>query len=353
MVDIHLAPDSDSYRGLVTVTPEEEPTQRRSRSRLYTLGRWLVVLIFFFFIGRSLVVNWDEVSQADLHFDLWLLLASFALLGLWMVGQALIWHLLTVSSGAHIPLPRAMAAWFYSQLGKYVPGKVFLYLGRVHLYTREGKGAGPITVAFGVEFVGNLAAAVLMVLLAALTSDVPGLDDYRWLLVIALVVFLVALHPRFIGWAIKLAARATRRRPFEVSLTYLQLLRYVGLYFVNWILFGIALYVLIRSFYALDAGSILYLAGAFSFSSIVGILALFAPSGLGVREGILAVFLNRIMPTSIALVVSVVSRLWLTVAELAAVGVVFLLMKSGRLDVTPGSEAGHVPAAEGGLEDLE
>jgi hypothetical protein len=208
-------------------------------------------------------------------------------------------------------------------------------------------------VAFGVEFVGNLAAAVLMVLLAALTSDVPGLDDYRWLLVIALVVFLVALHPRFIGWAIKLAARATRRRPFEVSLTYLQLLRYVGLYFVNWILFGIALYVLIRSFYALDAGSILYLAGAFSFSSIVGILALFAPSGLGVREGLLAVFLNRIMPTSIALVVSVVSRLWLTVAELAAVGVVFLLMKSGRLDVTPGSEAGQVPAAESGHEDLE
>ncbi|MDF2729259.1 MAG: hypothetical protein K0T01_1045, partial [Acidimicrobiia bacterium] len=80
------------------------------------MGRWLVVLIFFFFIGRSLVVNWDEVSRADLHFDLWLLLASFALLGLWMVGQALIWHLLTVSSGAHIPLPRAMAAWFYSQL---------------------------------------------------------------------------------------------------------------------------------------------------------------------------------------------------------------------------------------------
>jgi hypothetical protein len=32
---------------------------------------------------------------------------------------------------------------------------------------------------------------------------------------------------------------------------------------------------------------------------------------------------------------------------------VFLLMKSGRLDVTPGSEAGQVPAAESGHEDLE
>ena len=107
-------------------------------SRLRSVVRWLAVGAIFFFIGRSLVRNWDELAAADLHFDIWLLLASFVLLGLWMVAQAIIWHLLTVSSGAHIPLPKAMAAWFYSQLGKYVPGKLFLYLGRVHLYAREG-----------------------------------------------------------------------------------------------------------------------------------------------------------------------------------------------------------------------
>ena len=322
-------------------------------SRLRSVVRWLAVGAIFFFIGRSLVRNWDELAAADLHFDIWLLLASFVLLGLWMVAQAIIWHLLTVSSGAHIPLPKAMAAWFYSQLGKYVPGKLFLYLGRVHLYTREGRGAGPITVAFGVEFVGNLAAAVLTVLVAALTSDVPALDEYRWLLSIALVAFLIALHPRFMGWAVKLAARALRRQPFQIDLSYRQVLGYVSLYFVNWLLFGVALYVLIRSFYSLEFSSILYLSGAFSLSSVIGILALFAPSGLGVREGILAIFLNQVMPTSVALVVSVASRLWITIAELVAAGIVYVFVRPGRAHGEPASGVDKTPALDAGLEDDE
>jgi uncharacterized membrane protein YbhN (UPF0104 family) len=322
-------------------------------SRLRSVIGWLAVGAIFFFIARSLVRNWDQLAAADLHFDIWLLLGSFVLLGLWMVAQAAIWHLLTVSNGAHIPLPKAMAAWFYSQLGKYVPGKVFLYLGRVHLYTREGRGAGPITVAFGVEFVGNLAAAVLTVLLAAITSEVPALDDYRWLLLIALVAFLIALHPRFMGWAIKLAARALRRQPFQIDLSYRQILGYVFLYFVNWLLFGVALYVFIRSFYSLELSSILYLSGAFSLSSVIGILALFAPSGLGVREGILAIFLNQVMPTSVALVVSVASRLWITVADLAAAGIVYVFVRPGRSGGEIVSGTDRTPALDAGLEDDE
>ncbi len=328
------------------------PREGRARTWVQRVVGWLIVAVIFYFIARSVVVNWDELAEADLHFDFGLLLASLVILGIWMVAQAYIWHLLTVSNGAHIPVPRAMAAWFYSQLGKYVPGKVFLYLGRVHLYGREGRSAGPITVAFGIEFVGSLAAAVIMVLVAALTSDVPILDDYRWALAIALVAFLVALHPRFIGWAVRLAARALRRQPFDVGLSYPKLLGFVGLYFVNWTLFGVALFVFIRSFYALDFDSILYLAGAFSLSSIIGILAVFAPSGLGVREGVLALFLAPVMPNSVALVVSVASRLWLTVAELTAAGIAYSIVRS-RTPERPPSGQGQVPLPDRGLEDFD
>jgi hypothetical protein len=204
-----------------------------------------------------------------------------------------------------------------------------------------------------VEFVGNLAAAVLTVLVAALTSDVPALNGYRWLLLMALVAFLIALHPRFMGWAVKLAARALRRRPFPIDLSYRQVLGYVGLYFINWLLFGVALYVFIRSFYSLELSSILYLSGAFSLSSVIGILALFAPSGLGVREGILAIFLNQVMPTSVALVVSVASRLWITVAELAAAGIVYVFVRPGRPGEEPVSDADRTSALDAGLENDE
>jgi hypothetical protein len=295
-----------------------------------------VVVVIFAFIGRSLVVNWDELSEADLHFDIGLLVISFGLLTMWMFGQAWIWHLLTRTVQVEIPFPKAMAAWFYSQLGKYIPGKVFLYLGRLHLYAREGRPAGPVTLAFGVEFVGNLAAAVFTVLVAGLTLDVPGFDRYRWLLVAALVALLVGLHPRPLGWLIAGAARLLRRRPFPVTLTYPQLLRYLGLYVLNWLVFGGTLFVFIRSFYLVDPSSILYLTGAFSLAGMIGILAFFTPSGLGVREGVLALFLNQVMPTSVAIVASVASRVWLTVVELASAGVVYLAARYWWHDLDEG-----------------
>lgn len=312
-----------------------------------TVARWAVVVVIFGFIARSLVVNWDQLSGADLHFDIWLLVLSMLLLTTWMIGQAGIWHLLTITVHVAIPLPKAMAAWFYSQLGKYIPGKVFLYLARLHFYVREGRPAGPVTLAFGVEFVGNLAAAVFTALVAGLTVDVPGFDRYRWLLVVALVMFLVALHPRLLEWSIKQAARLMKRTPFPVTLTYSQILRFLGLYVLNWLLFGVALYVFVRSFYDLELSSILYLTGAISLAGMIGILAVFAPSGLGVREGVLAILLDQAMPTAVALVVSIASRIWLTVVELGCAGIVYLLMRFHFFDI---EVIGALPSLEDGAE---
>lgn len=331
------------------MSPPADPSEHSSRplTLLRTITRWAVVAIIFGFIGRSLALNWDELVAADLHFNVGLLLLSFAVLAVWMLGQALVWHLLTITSGIRIPLPRALAAWFYSQLGKYVPGKVFLYLGRLHFYVREGRRAGPVTVAFGVETAGNFAAAILTVLVAGLTLEVPGFDQYRWLLVAGLAGFLVAFHPRLIGWLIAIVARVMRRRPFTVTMSYPQLLRYLGLYVGNWLVFGSALYLLVRSFYPLELSSILYLTGAFSFAAMMGIVALFAPSGLGVREGILALFLNQVMPTPVALVTALVSRIWLTVIELASAGVVYVSLRLPWREVRESDRFGSV---DGGLQ---
>jgi uncharacterized membrane protein YbhN (UPF0104 family) len=121
-----------------------------------------------------------------------------------------------------------------------------------------------------------------------------------------------------------------------VTLTYPQLLRYLGLYVLNWLVFGGTLFVFIRSFYLVDPSSILYLTGAFSLAGMIGILAFFTPSGLGVREGVLALFLNQVMPTSVAIVAAVASRIWLTVVELASAGVVYLAARYWWHDLDEG-----------------
>lgn len=304
-------------------TSAEAPTRRRWRTAL----QWVIVAVIFYFIGNSLADSWEELVDADLSFAPLGLAASVGLLGLYMVGRALIWHHLTGLLESAIPLGKAVMSWFYSQLGKYIPGKVFLYLGRLHYYTREGESAGRVSLAFGLELVATFSSSILMVLLSALTLDSPRVDSYRPVLLIALVVFVLSLHPRVLTQIIRVAYRLLRREPFEITVSYGALLRFVGLYVLNWLIFGLSLYAFINSFYPLAASSILYLAGAFSFASMMGMVAVFVPSGLGVREGLLGIFLVQLMPQAVSLLSAVAARIWFTVVELLGVGVVAILVR--------------------------
>jgi uncharacterized membrane protein YbhN (UPF0104 family) len=69
------------------------------------------------------------------------------------------------------------------------------------------------------------------------------------------------------------------------------------------------------------------MAGALAFANLLGLIAIFAPGGLGVREGILVYFLSYVMPGPVAVVLSVLSRLWMTLIETGLIGVVYLSSK--------------------------
>ncbi|MHB1477889.1 MAG: UPF0104 family protein, partial [Coriobacteriia bacterium] len=65
--------------------------------------------------------------------------------------------------------------------------------------------------------------------------------------------------------------------------------------------------------------------GAFAAASIGGLLVLFAPGGIGVREAILAGLLAPSYPLAVAVAAGVAARLWSTAVELLASGVSALM----------------------------
>jgi uncharacterized membrane protein YbhN (UPF0104 family) len=76
--------------------------------------------------------------------------------------------------------------------------------------------------------------------------------------------------------------------------------------------------------------TILFLTGALAISSTLGLIALFAPSGLGVREGALVYILSFMMAAPVAVILSVLTRIWMTLIEIGLIGVVYLLRKFQR-----------------------
>ena len=81
---------------------------------------------------------------------------------------------------------------------------------------------------------------------------------------------------------------------------------------------GAALYLLLRSL-AADPGleTIPYLGGAAAVGAIVAVLAVFAPSGLGVREASMYGLMLAVTTSPIALGATVLNRLAITLVEAA------------------------------------
>ncbi|HYV97797.1 MAG TPA: hypothetical protein VE967_10105, partial [Gemmatimonadaceae bacterium] len=103
---------------------------------------------------------------------------------------------------------------------------------------------------------------------------------------------------------------------------------------VSWVLWGIALlglsHALLQTVTASVAAHIAAWAGAF----LAGLIVVFAPAGLGAREGVMQAVLTRSgMPAADALVVAVVSRVWVTALDVVP-AVILLAIRRRRYNTS-------------------
>jgi hypothetical protein len=89
------------------------------------------------------------------------------------------------------------------------------------------------------------------------------------------------------------------------------------LFIVIWILQGFSFFLLATAWTSLSWSEVPRLTGAYALSHVAGLLAVFAPGGIGVREGLLGILLRPLadqgLPVNLA---AVGSRLLSMIAEL-------------------------------------
>lgn len=333
--------------------PDQAAAPRRPRPATLALTalRWSLSLLALGYLARFVLDNIDQLRGSELTLRWGWLVASFLVSLLYLLLRGLVWHDMTRRNGVAIPLPRALISWNYSILGKYLPGKVFLLLGRLVEYDRYGRSKAKVTFTFFQETVTSLLSSVVTILLALLTADLPYVRGYRGLLIGVILVVAVGMHPRVMQAVLDPVLRLLRRPAVRLELGYADVLRFTVEQTLAWFVFGVAFYLFINALYGVDVRLILYLAAAISFASMIGILALFAPSGLGVREGILALLLADVMPAPAAALIALSSRLWVTASEGLAIATAAILAGRGRsprsrlLDARP-TDPEPVPTAE-------
>lgn len=285
------------------------------------------------FIAWYFYKNRDEFSEKIMSVDLGVFAVAVLFYFAYKLSLASLFHYITKINGCSISYGKALTAYLLSILGKYIPGKVFLLAARLTYYKEENAPLSKVTVCFFIENICTLLGAAMLFILSLFFFPNELLGNYKWLTILLIAAFFICIHPKIINAALKVIGKIFKK-DLEIPMKYPQILKVVLMFIGNWLIAGFGFFMLVRSVNpAVGWNEMLFCAGVYGISAIMGILAIFAPSGLGVREGLILAGLMLIMPESDAAVISVISRLWQTVAELILAGGAFavtLVMKKRK-----------------------
>ena len=281
----------------------------------------VVGLLIVLFAGRSLVRNWEQLRSQPLEWQLrpgWLLL-SLALTWAMYFLLILAWRGMLTNWGQQLDLGTAARIWIVSSLGKYIPGKVWAVAGMALLSQRAGVAASAATgsaIIMQVLAIGTGAAVAGLAGAHTLDSTGPSVRTGLMLLVVGSVLFVgLLLWPPLLQRLLRMIAPQTTgaRPPTERSL-----LLGIATNIIAWLGYGLALWLLARGLLPRSGLDLRLAIAAFTASYLAGFLALLAPGGLGVREGIFILMLQGPLGLATATSLALASRLFLTVAELGA-----------------------------------
>ena len=308
--------------------------------------RYSLLFIIFFFIFKFLYRNVEELKSYEFHLNFSFLVISILFFLLYLFGKSLIWHFITLKNGVNIHLSKSIVSWSYSMLGKYIPGKMFFLLGRIYFYKQEGKSSNKVTFCFFLENICSILGAFSIFLFSLNFLDVEILRGYKFIVWILLFGLFVLAHPRVLQFLINSGRKIFKKQAITLRVSYPHILSFVALYTLNWFLLGFGFYFFIRSIVEISIQHYFFLTGSYAIAGLIGIISLFAPSGIGVRESVLVFTLKNILSNSIAAICVLTARIWSTISELLFVGIVFLYAKLKRIDFR------NVTQAEGDSENL-
>jgi uncharacterized membrane protein YbhN (UPF0104 family) len=266
------------------------------------------------FVARALAANWSSfrATRIALAFRPWWLLLSFASLALVTAFQVESWRLLLAGWGQRLGFWPGVRIWFLANLGRYVPGKVWSVAGLVVLTEREGVArwaAAASAVAVQAVGVGTAAALVAAATPHAYSPVRVGGAALLGLGTIALLAWKGALAR--LGRRVGAGGEWRALPPGAV-------LAGSALTLLSWCVYGFAFWALGRGLGLPPSLPLGDAAGIFALGYIVGLLALFAPGGIGIREATFLALLTPYLGGGGALALSVASRLELTLTEAAA-----------------------------------
>ncbi len=230
-------------------------------------GKWIEQIS-----GFTWQINWLQIC------------ASVILLTLSYIIIPTGWIILSQTAGSRVPSKELRSAWFMSQLGRYVPGKVWLLAGRAAFLKSRGLTGYRATSVPFLELLYTAAGAGLTAMIPAVIAGTAVFSSSGLkyaVLAAGLSLIVIPLLTPIQKWLYRLKYGTA---PPELPLPGLTgSIKLLIIYSGIWWLRGLVLYLWLKGF-GISGISFLICCSAAPLSWLAGYIVFLIPGGIGVRE---------------------------------------------------------------------
>lgn len=295
----------------------------------------LVIGATTYYFINALMRNWENVSEISFRPDAYSLIA-FILFVLAVIVSGLLWGMVLnhISLSTKISIRNSIRIYSASWLLKYMPGQAGSYLNKVAWGVKNGFSKKTMTLSFLYEnvllFFASILPTVPFVLLLFL-DDIG--DNYTLFLPLLIAIpFIVVMNKKIFHGIVNFLSQKLRKKEIDstpfISTKRLALIQLW--YVLPRIITGAGFVLIAKSLLNITPEMYVPLAAIYVLAGIVGILAIFVPSGIGVREAVIVLLASAYFSIEEAIVLSIIARFYATVADLGVLGV-YLYLNNWRL----------------------
>ena len=168
------------------------------KNRLKNIISFLAIILILFYLLRFLYENWMEVSTFDFQLKYHYLLISLPVPFGFFLLRVYCWRMILKKMDIFISIRKGIKISFVSMMGRYLPGKVWLVMGKVYLSGREGVPRVEAFASVVMEIVLEIVVSIFFFFFFVFSFMEQSLLSHKviYFLGIIMVVGLVFLHPK-------------------------------------------------------------------------------------------------------------------------------------------------------------
>lgn len=295
---------------------------------IYLKNNWLtwfiyisIAALFITLYRRDYIAFPENISYGYLSLSVFLLFAGFLL-------QALSYKYVLNSYNYSIKSRDSVIAFGLTVLSRYIPGKFWVHLGRGE-YIRK-KYNYPFGELVYISLYSQFLGMWNVIFFCSLGVFFLTIDLYiKVIIILAGLVLSVIIFTRYFqAISGKIVRKALQKEVSIPALSFKQNVKVMPVFFIFWLLYAFAFYFLAMSMeIVLDPLGIIY----FPLSTVLGIAAVFAPGGLGLREASLVGLLTLGGVATVgATTLAALSRIWFLAGELFTLVLALVLKAAER-----------------------